>query len=93
MSGLALSLAFENFDFATTGRRPIDALRLVLMPGELIRLPAKARSLKINSGRAWLSIGGIDYDLASGESVELEASKYPALISESAGGSLYIEVR
>ncbi|HET7838713.1 MAG TPA: hypothetical protein VFL04_03055 [Rectinemataceae bacterium] len=93
MSTLKMSLSFENFAISAWDRAGSPALRIVLLPGELISVPRKESMLRVVSGRAWASYDGKDYDLGPGATLELETRSDSALIQAMEAEALVFEVR
>ena len=56
-------------------------LRLLLMKNEVMPLPAGYRRLRVRSGRAWLTVAGMDLTMQRGQEVGLESKADKALIS------------
>jgi len=105
MSTATINLAFDDFARAMheasalhdncTVCEPdeaLPALRLALLYGEQLSLPSASRHLQVLSGRAWVSFGGEDYILGSGESLSVDQGRDKAIISAVGGEDLFFEV-
>ena len=66
--------------------------QLTLEKGEVFRIPQAYRQFKVLSGVAWLTVGGKDIILQSGEKVSLESKKDVAVISALGKTPLVLEV-
>ena len=86
-----MSLTFDQFALYSKSAAEDRAFRIVLLPGELLRVPKSHRSIRVLSGSAWLSHDGRDHALCSGETVPLARSKYEALVSAE-GETLFLEI-
>ena len=88
---MSLSLTKAAKDLIATSSLP--ALRLTLIRGEALRLPRETSRLRVLSGNAWLSLGGEDRVLQSGESLALPpALRYPAIVSALGEEELFLVV-
>jgi hypothetical protein len=76
-----LTLTFDQFALATSRPRADRAFRIVLQPGEVLRLPRKAWTIRVFSGDAWIAHSGIDHTVAAGGSLALAKGRHPAIIS------------
>ena len=68
------------------------ALRLVVLPGEVYRLPEAGQRLRVAAGQAWLSLQGQDLVLAAQESTRLPVSAEAALISAVGPAPITVEL-
>lgn len=67
-------------------------LRLVLYKGEVYRLPATGRGLRILSGIAWATVTGEDMFLVAGETVTFPSRVDRVLVSALSRSPLVLEV-
>ena len=94
MNTTTISLVFEDFarvaqranfvqdegEIAESMSKP--ALRIALLYREQLRFPSSSGwLLRILSGKAWLSFGGQDFSLLSGDSLAVPKVKNGAIIS------------
>ncbi len=56
-------------------------LRIVLLPGEVLRMPRSRARLRVLSGAAWLSRAGTDTVLSEGQCATVPATRDAAVIS------------
>ncbi len=92
MASLDLSLLLSGSERnALIGVGPTP-LRLVLLPGEVLRMPRGRASLRVLSGTAWVTRSGIDTVVSAGESATVPASRDPAVISALGVAPLRFEV-
>ncbi len=82
----------ENLPAHNIAAQPV-ALRLVLYPGEVYRLPELGQRMFVAAGRAWLTTQGHDLVLNADETAQLPVSAEPALISPIGGAPLMVELR
>ncbi|MBL8057480.1 MAG: hypothetical protein JNK29_12310 [Anaerolineales bacterium] len=68
------------------------ALRLVVLPGEVYRLPEAGQRLRVAAGQAWLSLQGRDLVLTAQESTRLPVSAEAALISAVGPAPITVEL-
>jgi hypothetical protein len=68
------------------------AQRLVLYRGELYRVPAEYRMLRIKSGTAYVTQAGQDRIVLCGQTTPLETDADVALISTLAGEPVIVEL-
>lgn len=66
-------------------------VRLLVLQGEVLRLPANARELKVRDGLAWVAFAGRDYVLGLGQKVDLGRSRCAAIVSP-INGPVVVEV-
>jgi hypothetical protein len=67
-------------------------LRLALFEGEVIRLPKSYTRMYVLAGTAWITAGGRDIVLGSGDDGELPASRDPVVVSGVGCEGLVFEV-
>ncbi|HWQ08930.1 MAG TPA: hypothetical protein VN436_07480, partial [Holophaga sp.] len=60
MSAHQMALSLDQFTLSSRSTAAERAFRIVLLPGELLRVPKARRSLRILSGHAWVSHRGLD---------------------------------
>jgi hypothetical protein len=92
MSTFDLSLIMERGERnALVGRGPVP-LRIVLLPGEVLRLPRVRALLHVLSGAAWITRAGRDTVISEGERITMPAVREPAVISSLGSHPLMVEV-
>jgi hypothetical protein len=67
------------------------AARLMVYPGELVRVPVSGQTVQVATGKAWVSVSGHDYVLCAMEHLTLPVGGEDALISGH-GPSTVVEV-
>jgi mannose-6-phosphate isomerase-like protein (cupin superfamily) len=93
MSTVAVDLVFNNFVRAAHRESErTSVLRVALLHGEMLRVPRSSDRLRILSGSAWVTFGGKDFLLESGEQLTLPKTRYGAVISAVGGDALLFEV-
>jgi hypothetical protein len=92
MSTAEMTLLFQGVERANAATAP-SPLRLVLLPGETLRLPGAQASFRALSGTAWITRDGKDILLTSGEQRELPAARDHTVISAIGTEALLLEVR
>jgi hypothetical protein len=99
MSTAAINLAFDDFSRVLhdpshhhESAEPLPALRVALLYGEQLRLPGSSRNMLVLSGKAWVSFGGEDYILGSGDSLSVAEARDGAIISAVGEEDLFFEV-
>ena len=75
-----------------TSHEPIMPHRFTLGNGEVFRIPHIYQKFQVLSGIAWLTIGGRDLILHSGEKIEFESRKDVVIISPLGKTRLMVEV-
>ena len=79
------------------GRIPAAAepapLRLVLLPGEVVRVPRGRRALRSIAGTAWVTAGGTDIVLAPGDERMLAGCPDGVVVGSLGMQPLLLEVR
>jgi len=91
MSTAEMTLLFQGVGRASAETVP-SILRLVLLPGETLRIPGAPARIRALSGTAWITRDGHDMLLAAGEARELPASRDCAVISAIGTEALLFEV-
>jgi hypothetical protein len=91
MTSHNMTLTFDQFALSSKSTAEDRAFRIVLLPGELLRVPKARRSLRVISGAAWVSHNGRDYELGAGEALPLDRTRHEALISAE-GQPLFLEI-
>lgn len=86
MNTMSASLSARNI-----AAQPV-ALRLVVFPGEVYRLPETGQRLRVAAGQAWLSLQGRDLVLAAHEITQLPVSAEAALISAVGPAPITVEL-
>lgn len=92
MTNLELSLCLDSLLLVTSPLPTAEALRLVLLPGELFRVPDRKRSLRVLSGTAWVSLEGKDHAVKANESLDLRGKRDRALVSDVDGQPVVLEI-
>ncbi len=82
----------ESLSAHNIASQPV-ALRLVLYPGEVYRLPEIGQQMSVAAGRAWLTVQGHDLVLNADETAQLPVSGEAALVSSIGGAPLMVELR
>jgi hypothetical protein len=91
MTSHEMTLTFDQFALSSAKAKEDHAFRIVLMPGELLRVPRKHRTLRVVSGAAWVSQDGRDFELSAGEILPLARTRHEALVSAE-GQTLFLEI-
>ncbi len=86
MKTVTTSLSVRNL-----AAQPV-ALRLVVYPGEVYRLPQAGQQVRVAAGRAWLSLQGRDLVLAASETTRLPVSAEAALVSAVGTAPITVEL-
>ena len=73
----------------TNERRP---LRVMLLQGEVQRIEASYRGLRVRSGRAWVTVNGRDLVLKRCEAIALEVRRDAAVVSALGRAPLVVEL-
>ena len=92
MSTAEMTLLFQGVERAGATTTP-SALRLVLLPGETLRIPRAHARIAALTGTAWITRGGKDILLTAGERCELPAARDSTVISAIGSEALLFEVR
>ena len=91
MSAHEMALSFDQFTLASRSDAKAQAFRIVLLPGQLLRVPRAKQSLRILSGHAWVSHRGLDHTLTAGQTLPLAGARHEALVSGE-GETLLLEI-
>lgn len=92
MSTLDLSLIMEAGERnAPVGKGQVP-LRIVLLPGEVLRLPRVHALLRVLAGAAWVTRAGKDQVVCTGERITVPAVRDPAVISSLGAQPLMVEM-
>jgi hypothetical protein len=91
MTSREMTLTFEQFNLSSVKAKEDHAFRIVLLPGELLRVPKKHRSIRIVAGDAWVSHNGHDHALTAGDVLPLDRTRHEALVSAE-GQTLFLEI-
>ncbi len=67
-------------------------LRVMLLHGEVQRIGANYRGMRVRSGRAWVTANGSDLVLKRGEEIALEVRPDTAVVSALGHAPLVIEL-
>ncbi len=67
-------------------------MRVMLLRGEVQRVTANYRGLRVRSGRAWVTVNGRDLVLKRGDEVALEGRHDAAVVSPLGHAPLIIEL-
>ena len=92
MSVLDLSLMMEGSERNAPVGKGTVPLRIVLLPGEVLRLPRVRALLRVLSGAAWITRAGEDTVVSEGERVAVPAVRDPAVISGLGARPLMVEM-
>jgi len=95
MSTIDIGLLLEGMDRRPAGSiDTADApLRVVLVQGEALRLPASRTSVRVLSGTAWVTQAGKDNVLVAGQAMTAAAGADCAVVSALGTLPLLLEVR
>ena len=91
MTSHEMTLTFDQFALTSPNAAVDRAFRIVLLPGELLRVPKARRSIRVVSGAAWISHNGRDYEVNAGEVLPLARTRHAALVSAE-GQTLFLEI-
>jgi hypothetical protein len=78
MSTAAMTLLSQGL--VHSGPTPA-ALRILLLPGEVLALPRSSSRIRVLSGAAWVSKGGRDLLLATGERMDTARGRDRPVVS------------
>jgi len=84
-------MTFDQFALSSNTASEDRAFRIVLLPGELLRVPKARRSIRVVSGSAWITHNGYDVELTAGEVLPLLRTRQEALVSAE-GQTLFLEI-
>jgi hypothetical protein len=85
------TMTFDQFSLSSKSAAEDRAFRIVLLPGELLRVPKARRSVRVVSGAAWITHNGHDHELTAGDVLPLARTRQEALISAE-GQPLFLEI-
>ena len=91
MTSHGMTLTFDQFSLASKGAAADRTFRLVLLPGEVLKVPRRHRSLRVVSGAAWVSHKGLDHALYTGDTLPLGPARHEAVVSAE-GEPLFLEI-
>lgn len=91
MTSHEMTLTFDQFSLTSRGAAADRAFRLVLLPGEVLKVPRRHRSLRVVSGAAWVSHLGLDHTLYAGDTLRLAPASNEAVVSAE-GRTTLIEI-
>jgi hypothetical protein len=92
MSTLDLSYLLGGAERTAIAGSRTAALRLVLLPGEVLRLPRGRACLHVISGTAWVTHAATDSIVFAGRSLTVAPEGDPALFSALGGEPVMVEV-
>jgi hypothetical protein len=91
MTSHEMTLTFDQFSISSRSAAKNQAFRIVLLPGEVLKVPRQRRSLRVISGAAWVSHLGRDHELYAGGTLSLARSRQEAVVSAE-GETLFLEI-
>ena len=91
MTSHEMTLSLDQFALSSRSAEKERTFRIVLLPGELLRVPRKHRALRVVAGEAWISLAGADHTLRAGETLPLPRTRHEALVSAE-GQALFLEI-
>jgi hypothetical protein len=91
MTSHEMTLTFDGFALSAKTAADEHAFRIMLLPGELLRVPKTRRSIRVVSGAAWISHNGQDHELSPGDVLPLARTSHDALVSAE-GQTLFLEI-
>ncbi len=86
-----LALVLNGLDRSTPRRAGV--LRVVLLPGDALRIPQRMSHLRVLTGTAWITQAGRDSILAPGQCYRVRSTGDCPVISGLRGEPLLVEVR
>jgi hypothetical protein len=89
MSSIDMSLLFQGVARGAPAAAP---LRLVLLPGEALRIPRAHSTVRVLSGTAWLTSEGKDIILCNGQCLPVATLREPPVISGVGSAAVLFEV-
>jgi hypothetical protein len=92
MSTAEMTLLFQTVERTGACSSSDSALRLVLLQGEVLRVPPTSGTLRILSGTAWVSLEGRDVLLCRGEYLDIARRADRPVVSGLGGEPLLFEV-
>lgn len=91
MSSAELALVLNGLD--RSAPRKAGVLRVVLLSGDALRIPQSMSHLRVLTGTAWVSQGGKDIILESGQCYRVYRTGDCPVVSGLKGEPLLVEVR
>jgi hypothetical protein len=92
MSTAEMTVLFQAAERKGVCSSPDSALRLVLIPGEVLRVPPTQGTLRVLSGTAWVSLDGEDILLGRDQFLDIAGRADRAVVSGLGGRPLLFEV-
>jgi hypothetical protein len=92
MSTAEMTLLFQAVERKGACSQSDTALRLVLLPGEVLSVPPTRGTLRVLSGTAWVSLEGKDLFLCRGEFIDITRRADPPVVSGLGRDPLLFEV-
>ena len=92
MSTAEMTLLFQAVGRTGACGASDSALRIVLLPGEVLRVPPTRGTLRVLSGTAWVSTEGKDIFLSRGEFIDTARRADPPVVSGLGRDPLLFEV-
>jgi len=95
MSTIEIGLLLNGVGRQSAGsaESTVAPLRVVLVEGEVLRLPRSRASIRVLAGSAWITQRGEDRFLKAGEAMTAAAGADCAVVSALGGQPLLLEVR
>jgi len=93
MSTAEMAVLFQGSESRMARGQSDSTLRLVLLQGEVLRVPPVKGTLRVLSGTAWVSLAGEDILLGSGECLDIARRADPPVVSGLGREPLIFEVR
>jgi len=91
MTSQSPTLSLEQFALVPAWTRRQPAFRIVMMPGEVLRVPGRCRTLRVISGSPWVTQDGVDHTPQTGATLALDGARNGALVSAERG-TLLLEI-
>jgi hypothetical protein len=86
-----MTLTFDQIALAAARPREERAFRIVLHPGEALRIPRQPYTLRVLAGDAWVAQAGVDHTLGPGDTLALPRTRHAAVVSAE-GRPLFLEL-
>lgn len=87
------------FSFSTITKKnhsariaPLVSQRITVLPGSEYRLPRQTLQVKVISGTAWITASKEDIVLETSQTIRLQASQHPAIISSATRQTMIFEL-
>jgi hypothetical protein len=93
MSTAEMTLLFKGMEHGGARGQSDPALRLVLLQGEVLRVPPTRGTLRVLSGTAWISQDGEDILLCRDQFIDIARRSDPPVVSGIGREPLLFEVR